>query len=260
MAYKSRALSLGLLRRFVSRPAPLLLRSFSSSPDSTNNGYRLPLSCSQKTFLTAGSAFLAFFNPWRGDMIAVLSEVTGERSLNSMLEKMKGSEEGREILRLKPRIRSSTVDPDRLLQLPQDTFGYQYAKFMSAQGFSPDDRAEVRFLDDPDLAYVLQRYRECHDLWHVLCGLPTSVLGELAQKWFELLQTGLPMCALSSFVGPLRLPISDQIILVRDYIPWAIKCNRSCKFLMSVQYEELFEKNIDMVRQELGIVLPEFAK
>lgn len=50
------------------------------------------------------------------------------------------------------------------------------------------------------------RYREVHDLWHVLSGLPPTVEGELALKWFELVQTGLPVCALGAVVGPLALP------------------------------------------------------
>ena len=37
-------------------------------------------------------------------------------------------------------------------------------------------------MSDVDLAYVLQRYREIHDLLHVLTGMPTNVLGELGQK------------------------------------------------------------------------------
>lgn len=50
------------------------------------------------------------------------------------------------------------------------------------------------------------RYREVHDLWHVLSGLPPTVEGELALKWFELVQTGLPVCALGAVFGPLALP------------------------------------------------------
>ena len=49
-------------------------------------------------------------------------------------------------------------------------------------GLSPDERDEVRFVSDPDLAYVMQRYREVHDMWHVLTGMPVSVFGEVSQK------------------------------------------------------------------------------
>jgi ubiquinone biosynthesis protein COQ4 len=70
---------------------------------------------------------------------------------------------------------------------------------------SPDERAPVSFVDDPELAYVMTRYREVHDLFHTVLGMPTNMLGEITVKWFEALQTGLPMCALGAFFGPVRL-------------------------------------------------------
>lgn len=52
-------------------------------------------------------------------------------------------------------------------------------------------RPNVRFVDSPDLAYIMTRYREVHDFWHVLSGLDTTVLDELGLKVFEFLQTGI---------------------------------------------------------------------
>lgn len=40
--------------------------------------------------------------------------------------------------------------------------------------------------------------------WWFLC-LVISVPHEIAVKWYEMIQTGLPMCVLSSFVAPVRL-------------------------------------------------------
>lgn len=45
-----------------------------------------------------------------------------------------------------------------------------------------------RFVDDADLAYVICRMREVHDLWHVLFGCHTNVFGELALKALEFVQ------------------------------------------------------------------------
>lgn len=87
---------------------------------------------------------------------------------------------------------SESVNLDELLSLPSNTFGHQYARFMQSHGFAPEERQPVRFVADPELAYVLQRYREAHDFWHVLCGLPTTVHGELALK---VLQYSIIACA-----------------------------------------------------------------
>ena len=63
----------------------------------------------------------------------------------------------------------------------------------------------VHFVDDPDLAYVMTRYRESHDLVHALLGMPTHMLGEVTIKVVEGLQTGLPMCVTGGLFGALRL-------------------------------------------------------
>ena len=40
----------------------------------------------------------------------------------------------------------------------------------------------AKFVDDEELAYVIQRYREVHDLMHTLLGMPTNMLGELPRS------------------------------------------------------------------------------
>ena len=45
------------------------------------------------------------------------------------------------------------------------------------QNVTPDTRTPVQFVDDIELAYVMQRYREIHDLVHTVLGMPTNMLG-----------------------------------------------------------------------------------
>ena len=42
-------------------------------------------------------------------------------------------------------------------ELPADTFGGAYARFMGVRHFVPRDRPPVRFVDDEELAYVAAR-------------------------------------------------------------------------------------------------------
>ena len=74
--------------------------------------------------------------------------------------------------------------------LPAGTFGHAYGQFMGRRHFKADERPPVRFVDDAELAYVAQRARETHDLWHVLFDCPTTVCGELALKGLEFVQVG----------------------------------------------------------------------
>ena len=66
-------------------------------------------------------------------------------------------------------------------------------------------------MQDIELAYVMQRYREVHDTLHVLLGYDVSVPEELAVKWYEMGHLGLPFAALASFLGPVRLA-ADALI------------------------------------------------
>ena len=75
--------------------------------------------------------------------------------------------------------------------MPAGTFGRAYADFMGKRHFEADDRPPVRFIDDVELAYVAQRARETHDLWHVMFSCPTTVAGELALKALEFVQVTL---------------------------------------------------------------------
>lgn len=75
---------------------------------------------------------------------------------------------------------------------------------------------------------------------------------EIAVKWMEAVQTGLPVCALSALVGPLRLSREEIGVLVSKLIPWAIRCGGQSKCLMSVMYEEHFEEDMDAFRKSLN--------
>jgi len=131
---------------------------------------------------------------------------------------------------------------------------FLFTEHLLKKRLTPDGRDEVKFVDDKDLAYVMQRYREVHDFVHTLAGLSISVPHEIAVKWYEMVQTGLPMCALSSFVAPIRLTSRERANLRKYYIPWAVYCGYQSKFFMNVYFEKHFEKPINDLRQRLNFV------
>lgn len=63
-------------------------------------------------------------------MIACLGETTGTESLQNILQMMKISPEGAQILSERPRINSNDIDLNALSRLPTGTFGYAYKKFL----------------------------------------------------------------------------------------------------------------------------------
>lgn len=115
-------------------------------------------------------------------------------------------------------IDSSTVDLDAFLQLPEGTLGHAYATFMRAHGLTPHvfdgPPEEVR---DERAAYVIQRMRQTHDLWHVVTNADTDPAGEIALQAFTFAQLRAPSAALLAAFGTLRsLPFTRQVL--RDAI------------------------------------------
>lgn len=210
----------------------------------------------QKAILTCGAAAAALLDPRRHDMVAVLGETTGSKALTSLYARMIDDPEGSRILVDKPRINSSTIDLDALRKLPTDSLGRMYIRFLEDNKVTPDSRLPVQFVDDPELAYVMQRYREGHDLFHTVLGMPTNMLGEVAVKWIEALQTGLPMCYGGAVFGPLRFRPKQRQKYVSVYLPWAIRVGRTARLLMNVYFEERWEQSIHDVRAEFGIEPP----
>lgn len=240
-------------------------------PNNATEGSSIPpLSTLQRVAVAIHSATTALSDPARADAVASLGEVTGAVALGLMRERMLLDETGRRILREKPVVGKTSIDLDGLLtgssgNLERSTsrgnggddgltFGSAYASFMEKHGFDPDERSQVKYIADPELAYVMLRYRQCHDFWHALTGLPPTVLGELGLKWLELIQTGLPVAALSATVGSLRLSPGEREILTTQYLPWAIQVGKNGAYLMNVYYEDEFDTNLQELRNRLGIV------
>ncbi|XP_072936239.1 ubiquinone biosynthesis protein COQ4 homolog, mitochondrial [Epargyreus clarus] len=240
--------------------AYVIMRKFSNLAPKPSNFLEemernfIPINQFQRTLLSIGSATVSLLNPHRGDMIACLGEVTGERSMKYMREKMLESTEGAEILRDMPRINSDTVCFKTLSELPENTVGRVYADFMRDNNITADSRLPVQFIADPGLAYVMQRYREVHDLVHATLFMKTTMLGEVAVKWVEGIQTTLPMCIGGGIWGAGRLKPKHRQLYLKYYLPWAIMTGNNAKFMQGIYYEKRWEQDIDDFHKEMNIV------
>jgi ubiquinone biosynthesis protein COQ4 len=142
-----------------------------------------------------------------------------------------------------------------LRTLPPNTVGRAYVDWLDREGMSPDTRDSVKYIDDEECAYVMQRYRECHDFFHALTGLPAIVEGEIALKAFEFANTLLPMTGLSMFAVT-RLKPAERKRFFSIYLPWALKNGLKSKDVINVYWEEQLERDVDALRVELGIEKP----
>ena len=150
---------------------------------------------------------------------------------------------------------SKSTSLDYLRSLPSNTVGRAYADWLEIEGVSPDTRDAVKFIEDEECAYVMQRYRECHDWSHALTGLPTLKEGEVALKAFEFANTVLPMTGLS-LAAYTTLKSAERSRFWSIYLPWALRNGLQSKEIINIYWEEQFERDADELRAELGIEKP----
>ncbi|KAK6358861.1 Ubiquinone biosynthesis protein [Orbilia brochopaga] len=252
------AASTTCLRCLRSRALPgVSSRAFSvlNRPPPNYPGH-VPLTAPERLFLAAGAALMSFIDPRRGDMIALLGETTAQPFFITRLrDTMLRHPTGRRILRTRPRITSQSLSLPRLRSLPPNTIGATYVAWLDREGVSPDTRAAVRYIDDEECAYVMQRYRECHDFYHAITGLPIVREGEIALKAFEFANTGLPMTGLSVF-SALTVKAEERERLVGVYLPWAVRNGMKSESLLNVYWEEELETDVGEMRARLGIEVP----
>jgi len=221
-----------------------------------------PLSPLQRSLLFVGSSALALLNPHRGDLVAAVSELSGPLTngpLRALHARMESSDEGRQLLNEKPRVTTATLNLETMRETySQQSFGYAYACFMLDRCYSPDERSHVKYVSDPSLSYVLQRYREIHDFLHILTGMPTSVMGELGQKAFEAAHFRLTMPALSALVAPhFTLTAAERHHYSTRLLPWARQLHESLHVdLIAMRYESYMNEDLAELRRRWGFIQP----
>ncbi|KAK4688575.1 ubiquinone biosynthesis protein COQ4, partial [Tremellales sp. Uapishka_1] len=232
----------------------------------------VPLNFAQNALLAVGSGVVGVMDPTRGDLIATLSESTASTFLPALHAEMNSRPEGRQILRDRPLVSSQTVDLVKLKEMKRGTLGREYVDWLERGNVTPDTRAsvsctwkdgvdvwltesgpQVKYIDSPTLAYTMLRYRQTHDLYHTLFSLPPTLPHELTLKVIELTNMSLPVAALSSLFGPLRLSHKRREVWLKDWAPWALRMGRQGTSLVGVYWEKRWEQGVGELRRELGV-------
>ena len=111
-------------------------------------------------------------------------------------------------------IDTQSANLDTLERLPDGTLGREYARFMRSNGLSPDIFTAPSNVANPEFAYLAQRLRQSHDLWHVLTGYSPDEPGEIALQAFTYAQIHAPsfLSVLKRFgpgraASPLSFPV-----------------------------------------------------
>lgn len=150
-------------------------------------------------------------------------------------------------------IDSRTVDLAKLAALPEGTLGHAYAQFLTSRGLTPEifDGSPAEFGADPQVAYVAQRTRQTHDLWHVVTGYDTNPAGEVLLQAFTFAQTRAPSTAILALLGTLK-GTRQRRTLAKEAVT-AFRRGRAADRLALFAWEDHWETPLEEVRVMLGI-------
>ncbi|MFB2934200.1 Coq4 family protein [Aerosakkonemataceae cyanobacterium BLCC-F154] len=144
-------------------------------------------------------------------------------------------------------------DMEALLKLPEESLGYAYASYLKEAGFDPNFYRKLEVVDDA--SYMFLRIRQSHDIWHIVTGMNTDVIGELGLKAFELAQTRRPMSLVLLTGGLMRTLLSspEDLDLLLDRIAVGYRMGAKAKPFLAQKWEENWEKPLAEWQAELGV-------
>ncbi|MCJ8282033.1 MAG: Coq4 family protein [Rivularia sp. ALOHA_DT_140] len=158
---------------------------------------------------------------------------------------------------LAERYMGADFDLEKLSKMPEGSLGWTYAKVMKAINYEPKFYRLRPVESDAD--YVINRVRKTHDLHHILTGFSFDDFGENGVISVTVAQIAYPgfmlidiiSLMLSFFSGKDELGIDDEYLF--NIISAGIKMGRKAKPLFPVKWEEVFERPLEELREELNI-------
>ncbi|MBD2105203.1 Coq4 family protein [Leptolyngbya sp. FACHB-261] len=144
-------------------------------------------------------------------------------------------------------------DLEILLTYPTDSLGYIYAARMKKMGFDPNLHAGMTAQSDAE--YVELRLSQTHDLWHIVTGFDTSLVGEIGLQAFHLPQFPYPLATMlvanSLISTTLRAP--EMLPQLLEAIAQGFLMGKTAKPLFARKWEEEWEKPLIQWQMELNI-------
>jgi len=194
-----------------------------------------------------------------------MGELIGRGDL-VMLRRMRASETGRRLLEARHDILEVVTDRVALRALPDGSLGREYVRFADTKQLFPEVLAsqtrEARCDSGglvpnatPEVAYLHDRYRDLHDLWHVATGYDTDMAGEWGLLAFQTQQTGYRSMMLMASIGCFLTAIRGRLDLIGVWLGGRRRGKRAAN-LLAQDWERLLPMPLDAVREELGLNPP----
>ena len=191
-------------------------------------------------------------DPEQTEQVLVFSSYANAGRRDQQLHRFFDDPRGQKLYDEQRTIDSRTVDLDALSSLPEGTLGHAYAVFMKANGLTPNifDGSPEQ-VHDPRAAYIIQRMRQTHDLWHVITNAYADPAGEVALQAFTFAQVRAPSTGILAALGTVRtIPYTRRI--VRDVIDM-YRLGEHAEQLVVFPWEDHWATPLSEVRRLLGL-------
>jgi ubiquinone biosynthesis protein Coq4 len=139
-----------------------------------------------------------------------------------------------------------------LLEYSADSLGYTYASQMKKLGLKT---IEARIETNSETSYVENRWRQTHDIWHIITGFDTSEIGEIGLQAFYLAQFQLPLASLLIANALISVTIwqPQTLSVLLKAIARGWEMGKNAKPLIAQKWEEAWEKPVEIWRKELNV-------
>ena len=151
---------------------------------------------------------------------------------------------------------NNPVDWNFLKSLPDETLGYQFAKFMNNPDVTPIDKLpESKDQINPEMDYLRQRIRLTHDIHHVVCGYPADEIGEMGISAFYVAQINSPLNSMLLAFGLIKCTIKfpNRLHELMDVITEGWTLGKNTQNIFGIKWEEMWDLPISEVRQKLDL-------
>ena len=199
------------------------------------------------------SSFLDMVRTTDADF-TVLAQLTKASSdsytFQTMVERLSATPRGKEAF--KKRFTLGEIDLEALSKLPADTLGCNYAKHMKSNNLQPMNAPQA----ENNYQFLGNHLTETHDIWHVITGSKTDILGEIQLEAFYVAQLEVSRFWLALLAKNLLKATVYKIDHTTQYIEsltngWTM--GRKAKPLFGIDWNEFWETPLSEIRTSFDI-------
>ena len=188
-------------------------------------------------------------NPVYGQLLNIALD---GKVYEALAEELRNSEAWQRMLAPHPFLEGKEPDLDALARLPEGTLGHEFARYFRDNKIPPfETTLEIK----RDVDFIGKRYRETHDLLHVLTGYGTDVMGEMEVQAYALGNLGIRTAMLILVVGTLgHFKTHNTGVSSAEYLRRlraAYQRGRAAPKFLDFWFEHHWETPVEVLRAQL---------